>query len=57
MSLDESSFDASTFSQNQERVLQHAVAPQFFDAVIGIARSEALLSDEYFTVDGTLIDA
>lgn len=57
MSLDEPSFDASTFSQNQERLLQHAVAPRFFDAVVGLARSEGLLSDEYFTVDGTLIEA
>jgi transposase len=57
MSLDELSFDASTFSQNQERLLQHAVAQKFFDAVIGMARSEALLSDEHFTVDGTLIEA
>lgn len=57
MSLDEPSFDASTFSQNQERLLQHAVAPRFFDAVVGLARSEGLLSDEHFTVDGTLIEA
>lgn len=57
MSLDEPSFDASTFSQNQERLLQHAVAQKFFDAVLGLARNEGLLSDEHFTVDGTLIDA
>ncbi len=57
MSLEEPSFDASTFSQNQERLLQHAVAPRFFDAVVGLARSEGLLSDEHFTVDGTLIEA
>jgi transposase len=57
MSLDEPSFDASTFSQHQERLLQHAVAPRFFDAVVGLARSEGLLSDEHFTVDGTLIEA
>src|SRR3990172_4557899 len=57
MSLDEPSFDASTFSQNQERLLQHAVAQKFFDAVVGMARSEDLLSDEHFSVDGTLIEA
>jgi transposase len=57
LSLDEPSFDASTFSQNQERLLPHAVAPRFFDVVVGLARSEGLLSDEHFTVDGTLIEA
>jgi transposase len=57
MSLDEPSFDPSTFSQNQERLLQHAVARKVFDAVIGRARGEGLLSDEHFTVDGTLIEA
>lgn len=56
MSLDEPPLDASTFSQNQDRLLQHAGARQFVDAVIGRARSEGLLSDDHFTVDGTLIE-
>lgn len=57
MSLDEPVFDHSTFSQNSERVLAHEVARKFFDAVVGYARGEGLLSDEHFTVDGTLIEA
>lgn len=57
MSLDESVFDHSTFSQNSERLLAQAVARQFFDAVVSVARGEGLLSDEHFTVDGTLIEA
>lgn len=57
MSLDEPGFDHSTFSQNSERLLTHAVAQQFFDAVVRVARREGLLSDEHFTVDGTLIEA
>ena len=57
MSLDEPSFDHSTFSKNSERLLQHQVALKFFDAVVGYARTEGLLSDEHFTVDGTLIEA
>lgn len=57
MSLDEPIFDHSTFSQNSERVLAHEAARKFFDAVVGYARGEGLLSDEHFTVDGTLIEA
>lgn len=57
MSLDEPGFDHSTFSQNSERLLTHAVAQQFFDAVVRCARRDGLLSDEHFTVDGTLIEA
>jgi transposase len=57
MNLDEPGFDHSTFSQNSERLLQHEIARQFFDAVVGYARGEGLLSDEHFTVDGTLIEA
>jgi len=57
MSLDEPGFEHSTFSQNSERLLAHAVAQRFFDAVVTVARNEGLLSDEHFTVDGTLIEA
>jgi transposase len=57
MSLEEASFDASTFSKNRERLVNHAVAAKFFDAVVRLAKNEELLSDEHFTVDGTLIEA
>lgn len=57
MSLDEPGFEHSTFSQNSERLVVHAVAQRFFDAVVAAARREGLLSDEHFTVDGTLIEA
>ena len=57
MSLDEPGVEHSTFSQNGERLLTHAVAQRFFDAVVVVARREGLLSDEHFTVDGTLIEA
>lgn len=50
-------FDASTFSKNRERLLAHAVALRFFDAVVALARRQGLLSDEHFSVDGTLIEA
>jgi transposase len=57
MNLDERSFDASSFSKNRERLLTHRVSQRFFDAVVTLARREGLLSDEHFTVDGTLIEA
>lgn len=57
MSLEEASFDASTFSKNRCRLVEHAIALAFFDAVVGEARRLKLLSDEHFSVDGTLIEA
>ena len=57
MSLMEPTFDQSTFSKNRGRLLQHQVALQFFDQVVRQADALGLLSDEHFTVDGTLIEA
>jgi hypothetical protein len=53
----ESGFERSTFYKNRERLLQHDVARQFFDAVVRRADARELLSNEHFTVDGTLIEA
>lgn len=50
-------FDASTFSKNKEGLMQHAVARQFFAAVCEEARRRHLLSEDHFTVDGTLLEA
>lgn len=57
MGLEEASFDASTFSKNRERLAEEAVALKFFDTVVRQARALDLLSDEHFSVDGTLIEA
>ncbi len=57
MDMIEDSFDHSTFSNNRQRLLDHGVAQHFFRQVVGYARGEGLLSDDHFTVDGTLIDA
>ncbi|NJK42602.1 MAG: IS5 family transposase [Aquincola sp.] len=57
MNLEEASFDASTFSKNRERLAREDVALKFFDAVVREARRLNLLSDEHFSVDGTLIEA
>lgn len=55
MDMLEEAFDASTFSRNRERLLEHEVAALFFTAV----REEAaeLMSREHFSVDGTLLEA
>src|SRR3954453_11040106 len=57
MSLTEPSLDQSTFSKNRGRLLKHVLAQQFFDEVGRQADALGLLSDEHFTVDGTLIEA
>src|SRR6185437_3177133 len=57
MDLVEPSFDHSTFTRNRERLLQAQVSRQFFDEVVVQADRLHLLSDEHFTVDGTLIEA
>lgn len=57
MDMLDSTFDASTFSKNRERLMAHDVARQFFQLVVEGARAANLLSRDHFTVDGTLIEA
>jgi transposase len=57
LNIEERPFDASTFSKNRERLLRHDVAAAFFDAVLDEARQRGLLSDDHFTVDGTLLES
>ena len=57
MELEEESFDATVFSKNRDRLMEHEVGRLFFDAVVGQAREAKLMSDDHFTVDGTLIEA
>jgi len=53
----EPSFDATTFTKNRERLLKHRVGQALFGEVVLEADRRGLLSDEHFTVDGTLIEA
>jgi transposase/IS5 family transposase len=57
LNISDRAFDASTFSKNRQRLLEHEVAADFFDAVLDQARAQNLLSDEHFTVDGTLLES
>lgn len=57
LNIDDPAFDASTFSKNRGRLLEHAVAARFMQAVLEEAGRRRLLSEEHFTVDGTLLEA
>ena len=57
MNLIEPSFDPTTFTKNRKRLLEHHVGQALFDEVVMAADRHGLLSDEHFTVDGTLIEA
>ena len=54
---DETTFDHSSFSQNQKRLLQHQVADLFFAEVVWLAKNRGWVSDQHFSVDATLIEA
>jgi transposase len=55
MSMDERMWVPTVFTKNRERLLKHAIAENFFGRVLKLA--EPHLSDEHFTVDGTLMEA
>ncbi len=57
LSIDEAVWDVTVFTKNRERFLDGEIAARFFESVLGQARANGLLSDEHFTVDGTLIEA
>ena len=50
-------WDATTFSKNRDRLLDGDVAQRLLAAVVAQPRVRALMSDEHFSVDGTLIQA
>ena len=45
------------FSKNRERLIIGGIADRFFSLIVGFADSQGLVSDEHFSVDGTLIEA
>ncbi len=57
MELIEESFDPTVLSKNRERLMDDEVGRLFFDAVVKQAREAELMSDDHFTVDGTVIEA
>src|SRR2546425_10917972 len=57
LNLDDPIWDVTVFTKNRERLLDGDIAEAFFQAVLQQARERSLLSDEHFTVDGTLLEA
>src|SRR5271156_2455934 len=54
---DEAVWDVTVFTKNRDRLLEGEIAQGFFEQVLEQAAQQGLLSDEHFTVDGTLIEA
>jgi len=57
LNMDDGVWDVTVFTKNRDRLLKAEVARKFFDLVVGEARALDLMSDEHFTVDGTLLEA
>jgi transposase len=57
LSMDDTVWDATTFTKNRDRLLAGDIADAFLSEVLAAIRAEGLLSDEHFTVDGTLLEA
>ena len=57
LNMDEPVWVATVFSKNRDRLLAGEIAEKFFAQVLEQARTNDLLSDEHFSVDGTLIEA
>jgi transposase len=57
LNMDDAIWVPTVFSKNRDRLLEGAVAHAFFEAVLGKIRQRGLVSDEHFSVDGTLLEA
>jgi transposase len=57
LGMDDPVWDATTFTKNRDRLLEGDIAATFLAAVLAQPKVKALLSDEHFSVDGTLLEA
>ena len=57
LGMDDPVWDPTTFTKNRDRLLEGDIAEAFFQEVLALARAARLLSDDHFTVDGTLLEA
>lgn len=57
LSMDDAAWDHSTYTKNRDRLIAHEVVRGLFGQVMQQAKDAQLLSDEHFSVDGTLIRA
>jgi transposase len=57
LEMDEAVWDVTVFTKNRERLIEGAVSQRLLEELLSEARAHDLLSEEHFTVDGTLIQA
>jgi transposase len=57
LNITDRAFDHSTFSKNRERLMEREIARGLLGEVVREARKRRLISEEHFTVDGTLLQA
>ena len=57
LGVDDAVWDHSTFSKNRDRLLDADVAAKFLAAILRHPKVKGFLSDEHFSVDGTLVEA
>ncbi len=57
LEMDDAVWDVTVFTKNRERLIGGAISQQLLESVLVEARAQDLLSEEHFTVDGTLIQA
>ncbi|MBD8871205.1 IS5 family transposase, partial [Rhodanobacter sp. DHB23] len=57
LNIDDAVWDHSTFSFNRDRLFDAEIAQRFFASTVLLARLNELVSDEHFSVDGSLLEA
>src|ERR1700677_1406446 len=57
LNMDESVWVPTVFSKNRDRLMEGDIAEKFFEQILQQASAAGLVSDEHFSVDGTLIEA
>jgi transposase len=57
LGLEEEEWDSTVFTKNRDRLMEGEIAQHLLEAVMEQARSKKLLSEEHFTVDGTILEA
>jgi transposase len=57
LNIDDEVWDHSTFTANRDRLFDEKIAQRFFEHTVLIAEARELVSDEHFSVDGSLLEA
>jgi transposase len=57
LAIDAPVWDVTVFTKNRERLLKGDIAVKFMDSVLHLPQVQTLLSQDHFTVDGTMVEA